>query len=98
MTPAAAATLPPTMRVAPKTRRWRYSHGLIRRCKPGRGGDRHHPRRPFAAVLSLDAFIGMPPVDCAAGHPITYQSDIILIAGLSMVAALTCRGDSASVR
>jgi hypothetical protein len=28
---------------------------------PVRGGDAHHPRRPVAAVLSLNAFIGMPP-------------------------------------
>jgi len=27
----------------------------------------------------LDAFIGMPPVGCGVGHPITYQSDITLI-------------------
>jgi hypothetical protein len=50
-------------------------------------------------VLSLGAFIGMPPVGCGAGRPITYQSDITLIAGLSMVAVLTGRlGDGASVR
>jgi hypothetical protein len=29
---------------------------------PVRGGDAHHPRRPLAAVLSLNAFIGMPPM------------------------------------
>jgi hypothetical protein len=26
----------------------------------------------------------MPPVDCGAGYPITYQRDITLIAGSSM--------------
>jgi hypothetical protein len=43
---------------------------------PDRGGDAHHPRRPFAALLSLGAFIGMPPVTCGVGHPIIYQNDI----------------------
>src|ERR1039458_1004876 len=86
MTPAAAAALPPAMRPTPKTRRWRYSYGTIRRCMPGRGGDAHHPRRPFAAVLSLGAFIGMPPAGCGVGHPITYQYDITLVPGLSMAA------------
>ena len=38
--------LQPARRVTPKPRRWRYSHGLIRRCKPVRGGDAQHPRRP----------------------------------------------------
>jgi hypothetical protein len=38
---------------------------------PDRGGDSHHPRRPFAAVLSLGAFIGMPPAECGVGRPIT---------------------------
>src|SRR5437899_1073371 len=42
MTPAAAATLPPAIRVAPKARRWRYSYGQIRRRMPVRGGDAHH--------------------------------------------------------
>jgi hypothetical protein len=38
-------------------------------------------------------------VGCGAGHPITYQRDITLIGGLSMVAALTGRlGDGAPVR
>src|ERR1019366_4841416 len=64
--PMPVATMPPAICVTPKTRRWRYSHGLIRRCGPGRGGDSHHPRRPFRAVLSLGAFIGMPPGGCAA--------------------------------
>src|SRR5271169_6032587 len=85
MTPAAAATLPPAMRVTPKPRRWRNSIGLIRRCRPGRGGVSHHLRRRFAAVLSLGAFIGMPPVGCGVGHSTTYQYDIILILGLAMV-------------
>jgi hypothetical protein len=30
----------------------------------------------------------MPPAGCGAGRPITYQRDITLIAGLSMVALL----------
>ena len=32
---------------------------------------------------------GCPPVGCGVGYPITYQSDITLIAGLSMAAVLT---------
>jgi hypothetical protein len=28
----------------------------------------------------------MPPAGCGVGYPITYQRDIILIAGLSIVA------------
>src|ERR1017187_5305241 len=91
MKPAAAATLPAAIRLTPKKRRRRYSHGWIRRCRPGRGGVSHHPRRPFAAVLSLGAFIGMPPLGRGAGHPGTYQRDIRLIGGLSMVAVLTGR-------
>jgi hypothetical protein len=47
-------------------------------------------------VLSLLAFIGMPPAGCGAGHPITYQRDIILIAGLSIVVVLV-RDQVASV-
>src|SRR5215472_594723 len=97
MTPAAAATLPPTIRVPPNRRRCRYSHGLIKRCMPGRGGDSHHPRRPFAAVLSLGVFIGIPPAECGVGYPITYQSDITLIAGSSMAAALEGRAEQADV-
>jgi hypothetical protein len=58
-TAAAAATAPPTIRVRPKARRWRYSQGTIRRCRPDRGGYAHHPRRPFAALLSLAAFIAI---------------------------------------
>src|SRR5580698_3841364 len=86
MTPAAAATLPPATRVSPKPRRCRYSIGLIRRCRPGRGGVSHHLRRRFAAVLSLYAFIGMPPVGYGAGYPITYQDDITLIADSPLAA------------
>src|SRR5580693_4740672 len=91
MTPAPAAILPPKICMTPKLRRWRYSIGLIRRCRPGRGGVSHHLRRRFAAVLSLGAFIGMPPAECGVGHPITYQRDITLIAGLSTAAVLTVR-------
>src|SRR5580704_8079626 len=91
MRPAAAAILPPAIRVTPKARRCRYSIGLIRRCRPGRGGVSHHLRRRFAAVLSLGAFIGMPPAERGVGHPITYQRDITLISGLSMVVVLTGR-------
>jgi hypothetical protein len=43
----------------------------------------HHLPRRFAKVLPLDALIGMPPVGCGAGYPITYQSDITLIGGSS---------------
>src|SRR5579864_3414824 len=89
MTPAVAATMPPARRATPKPRIWRYSMGLIRRCRPGRGGVSHHLRRRFAAVLSLYAFIGMPPVGCGVGHPITYQYDIILIACTSIVTVRT---------
>src|SRR5580704_14347475 len=88
MRPAAAAILPPAIRVTPKARRCRYSIGLIRRCRPGRGGVSHHLRKRFAAVLSLYAFIGMPPVGCGVGYPITYQYDITLIAGTSISCAL----------
>src|ERR1035438_9426891 len=91
MKPAAAATLPAAIRLTPKKRRRRYSHGWIRRCRPGRGGVSHHPRRRFQAVLSLGAFIGMPPVGCDAGHPIIYQSDITLISSSSMVAVIRWR-------
>src|SRR5450755_4083741 len=61
--------------------------GLIRRCRPGRGGVSHHLRRRLAAVLSLDAFIGIPPAGCSAGDPITYNYDITLISRSSMAAA-----------
>lgn len=45
----------------------------------------------------MRAFIGMPPAECGAGHPITYHIDITLIVSLSMVAVLTGRpGDGAS--
>src|SRR5215471_8819993 len=81
MRPAAAATLPPAMRTTAKARRWRYSHGWIRRCRPGRRGVSHHPRRPFGAVLSLSAFIGVPPVGVARATRTIYQSDITLIDG-----------------
>jgi hypothetical protein len=49
-------------------RRWRYANELIRRRVPCRGG-----------VLWLGARIGMPPVACGAGSPITYKNDITLI-------------------
>jgi hypothetical protein len=41
--------------------------------------------------LRWDAFIGVPPVGCGAGYPITYHCDITLIAVLSMAAVLTGR-------
>jgi hypothetical protein len=80
-TPAAAATPPPTIRMGPEARRWRYSHGAIARRSPDRGGDAHHPRRPFGAVLSLGVFIGMPPVGCglvlsAENRPVSRPSAI----------------------
>jgi hypothetical protein len=41
----------------------------------------------------------MPPAECGAGYPITYQYDIKLIGDLSMMAVLTGRlGDGATVR
>jgi hypothetical protein len=83
--------MPQAPRTTPEARRWRYSHGAIERCRPDRGGVAHHSRRPFGAVLSLGAFIATPPVSCGVGHPTTYQVDITLLAGLSMVAALTGR-------
>src|ERR1039457_1392477 len=99
MTPAAAGALPPAMRPTPKTRRRRYSYGTIRRFMPRCGGDGPHPSRPFAWLLSLGAFIGMPPAGCGVSHPITSQYDITLVPGLSMAAVLTGRlGDGASVR
>jgi hypothetical protein len=55
--PAAVAIPPPAIRVTPKARRWRYSQGAIRRCIPDRGGDRHHARRPSAALFSFHAFM-----------------------------------------
>src|SRR5665213_3229952 len=64
--PAAAATLALATRVTPKARRWRYSEGKIRRCIPDRGGDRHHPRRPFAAMYPLRAF--MAASSCHASY------------------------------
>lgn len=55
---------------------------------PDRGGDAHHPRRPFEAVLCLGAYIGMPPVTFGV-RPLRsiYQSDIILIDESSSAAA-----------
>src|SRR5690348_15148777 len=95
MTPAAAATQPPATRAPPKKQRWRYSHGLITRCRPGRGGVAHQPRRPFVAVLRLGAFIETPPAGCGAGRPATYKSDITLIARKS--SAIVTRGRRADV-
>ena len=79
--PRPTKTIPAPMRTPAQKRRWRYSHGAIMRCMPDRGGDAHHPRGPFGAVLSLGACIGMPPVGCGVGHPVTYQNDITLIGG-----------------
>ena len=62
-----------------KARSWPCAHGLIRRRVPCRGGVGHHPRRPFAAVLSLGARIGMSPVACGADYPTIYKNDITLI-------------------
>src|SRR5258708_43203 len=59
--PRPTKTIPLAMRTPAQARRWRYSHGEIMRRMPDRGGDAHHARRPFGAVLSLGAFIGMPP-------------------------------------
>jgi hypothetical protein len=65
--------------LTPKARRWQCAHGLIRRRMPCRGGVSRHPRRPFAAVLSLGARIGMPPVACGVGHQRPIKNDITLI-------------------
>jgi hypothetical protein len=40
---------------------------------PDLGGDSHHPRRPFALVLLLDAFMGDASCACGAGHPVGYR-------------------------
>ena len=77
--PRPTKTPPEAMRTRANARRWRYSNGQIMRCMPDRGGDAHHPRRPFGAVLSFGSFIGMPLVSCGVGRPITYQYDITLI-------------------
>jgi hypothetical protein len=65
--------------LTPKVPSWQCAHGLTGRRMPCRGGVGHHPRRPFAAVLSLGARIGMPPVACGVGRPTTYKNDITLI-------------------
>jgi hypothetical protein len=49
--PRPARTTALAMRTTAQACRWRYSQGMIRRCMPGRGGDAHHPRRPFGAVV-----------------------------------------------
>src|SRR5215472_5483363 len=72
------------MRMPPTRVRWRYSHGLIRRCMPGRCGVSHHSRRRFAVLLSLGAFIGIASCELDVGHPAIYQCDITLIDGVSM--------------
>jgi hypothetical protein len=59
-TPPTASKLPQAIRVTPEARRWRYSHGAIRRLLTVRWG----------AVLSFGAFIGMPPVGCGVGHAV----------------------------
>src|ERR1700733_199666 len=69
MMPAAAATAPPTMRAAPQKPMWRYSHGLIRRCRPGRGGFRHQARKPLPAVLSLGSFMAIASCGRGVGSP-----------------------------
>lgn len=71
--PRPARTIPALMRTRAQTRRWRYSHGLMMRRMPDRGGDAHHPRRPLGAVLSLGAFIEMSSATrcpaVVAGYP-----------------------------
>jgi hypothetical protein len=52
------------------------SHGEIMRRTPDRGGAAHHPRRPFGAVLSLGAYIGMPPVTFGV-RPLSSSSKVI---------------------
>jgi hypothetical protein len=55
--PRPARTTPEAIRTPAQARRWRYSHGEIMSRRPVRGGDVHHPRRPFRAALSFAAFI-----------------------------------------
>jgi hypothetical protein len=68
--------MPLAMRNRAKPRRWRYSHGAIMSRMPDRGGDVHHVRRPFGAVLRFGACTGMSSVD---GDSMTYQYDITLM-------------------
>ena len=48
-------------------------HGLIRCCRPARGGVIHHLRRRSAMVVPLGAFMRMSPCGCGAGGPITHN-------------------------
>src|SRR6185437_8205377 len=66
-TPRPTRTTPLLMRTPAQKRRWRYSHGEIMRRMPDRAGDAHS-RGSSGAVLSLGAFIGMPPMTCGTGH------------------------------
>src|ERR1700722_19329742 len=84
MMPGTVATQPPTIRAAPKKPRRRYSHGLMRRCRPGRGGFRHHARKPRGPVLSLGAFIRGRLLWARAA---INQCDITMIDSLSIAAA-----------
>src|ERR1700685_332926 len=59
MAPGTIATAPPTIRAAPKHPRGRYSHGLMMRCRPDRGGYRHHWRKVLGPELSSCAFMGV---------------------------------------
>ena len=54
-------------------------HGLVTHRVPLRGGVSRHPRRLLAAVLSLGAGIGLPPVAWGVGDPTSYKNDITLI-------------------
>jgi len=67
--PRPAKTIPPAMRTPAQARRWRYSQGEIMRRRPDRGGDAHHPRRPFRAVLSLGAYMACLLWPSMSGHP-----------------------------
>jgi hypothetical protein len=73
--PRPVNTIPAAMRTRAKTRRWRYSHGAIRRLIPDRGGvpQRHQVVVELGAVESLCACTGMPPVTCGArpSRPVT---------------------------
>src|SRR5580704_8608798 len=61
--PRPARTMPMAVRAPAQARRWRYSHGAMRRCMPDRGGvpQRHQVVVGLEAVLSFCAFIGNFP-------------------------------------
>jgi hypothetical protein len=74
--PRPVKTIPAAMRTPAQARRWRYSHGAIRRFIPDRGGvrQRHQVVVELGVGLSFCACIGMPPVTCGARplRPLTW--------------------------